>query len=104
MVASTCMSRRFCAITNSSGDCRLAATVWPFSMARLITMPFTGEVMRVRARSTRACASAASRCATLACALLTCASVTPSWASAVFTASVLVLTRALAWSRRRSGR
>ncbi len=98
MLASTCMSCRFWAITNSSGACKLAATVWPFSMARLMTMPFTGEVMRVRSRSTRAWASAASRCATLARAELTCASVTPSWACAAFSASAEVFTSALVLS------
>jgi hypothetical protein len=98
MLASTCMSLRFCAITNSSGDCRLAATVWPFSMARLITMPSTGEVMRVRCKSTRACASAASRWATLAWAVLIWASVTPACACASLSDSVVVLTSARALS------
>jgi hypothetical protein len=98
MLASTCMSCRFWAITNSSGACRLAATVWPFSMARLITMPFTGEVMRVRCRSMRACASAASRWATVACALLIWASVTPACAWADLSDSVVVLTSARALS------
>ena len=97
-LASTCMSDRFCAITNSSGDCRLAATVWPFSIARLMTMPSTGEVMRVRARSMRACASAAWRCATLACALLIWASVTATCAWVALCASVVVLSRARARS------
>ena len=92
------MSDRFCAITNSSGACRLAATVWPFSIARLMTMPSTGEVIRVRARSMRAWASAASRCATLADAVLIWASVTPSWAWVALSVSVLVLTSARALS------
>ena len=98
MLASTCMSLRFWAITNSSGACRLAATVWPFSIARLITMPSTGEVMRVRCKSTRACASAASRWATLAWAVLIWASVTPACACASLSDSVVVLTRARALS------
>ena len=98
MLASTCMSCRFCAMMNNSGACRLAATVWPFSMARLITMPFTGEVMRVRSRSIRACASAASRCATLACADFTCACATPTCACTALSASTLLLTSARALS------
>ena len=98
MLASTCMSDKFCAITNSSGDCKLEATVWPFSIARLITMPSTGEVILVRDKSMRACAKAASRCCTLACALLICACVTPSCACAALTDSLLELTSARALS------
>jgi hypothetical protein len=80
-LTSTRMSRRFCAITNSSGACRLAATVWPRSTVRLMTMPSTGDVMRVRERFVWACASAASRWLHAgACAACTCAAVTAAWA------------------------
>ena len=98
ILASTCMSCRFWAITNSSGDDKLAATVWPFSMERLMTMPFTGEVILVRAKSIRACARDDSRCATLACALLTCALVTAICASATLTDSPRLPTNARALS------
>ena len=92
------MSRRFLAMTNSSGACRLAATVCPLSIARLITMPLTGEVMRVRSRSMRACARLASRWATLAWADATWADATWAWACTALSASVLVLTSARALS------
>ena len=98
MLASTCMSCRFWAITNSSGDDKLAATVCPFSMERLMTIPFTGEVILVRAKSIRACASDDSRCATLACALFTCALVTAICASATLTDSPKFPTNARALS------
>ena len=98
MLASTCMSERFCAITNSSGACKLAATVCPFSIARLITMPFTGEVIFVRCKSMRACESAASRCATFACADFTCAFVTANCAWVDFKLSPEVFTKARARS------
>ena len=99
-LTSTRMSRRFCAITNSSGACRLAATVCPRSTARLITMPSTGEVMRVRERLVCACASAASRWRTLERAACTCAAVMAACACAARKASVLVRTRA--WARSAS--
>ncbi len=61
-------------------------------------MPLTGEVILVRARSTRACASPAWRWATVASALLIWASATPSWACAAFSASDMLSTRARALS------
>ena len=84
---STCMSRKLRAITNSSGDCRLAATVWPASIERLITTPSTGARIAVRSRSTRACCSCASRCATTACALPVRACATSTWARALRSSS-----------------
>ena len=98
IAASTCISDKFCAITNNSGACKLLATVCPRSIVRLITMPFTGEVIFVRAKSMRAWASAESRCDTLALAALTCAWETPTWACVAFKASALVLTNARALS------
>ena len=47
---------------NSVGALRLAATVCPASTWREMTTPSTGATIAVRARSTRADASAASRC------------------------------------------
>ena len=61
-------------------------------------MPFTGEVIRVRAKSMRACAKAASRWATLACAVFIWAWATPTWACTALNASTLVLTSARALS------
>ena len=61
-------------------------------------MPFTGEVILVRAKSMRAWARAESRCETLALAALTCAWETPTWACAAFKASALVFTKARALS------
>ncbi len=69
-------------MTNSSGACRLAATVWPTSTLRLMTMPSTGERICVRCRSTRACCNCASRCLTMACAFCTCARATSTCATA----------------------
>ncbi len=74
-------------MVNSVGVLRLAATVCPASTCREMTTPSTGATIDVRARSTRAEASAASRCLTTACALATCDSPTTTCASAVFTAS-----------------
>ena len=68
---STCICERSCAIENSCGVLKLAATVWPASICREITTPSTGATIEVRARSTRAVASAASRCLTVASALAT---------------------------------
>ena len=87
MATSTCMSRRSLAIVNSVGVLRLAATVCPASTWREMTTPSTGATIDVRARSTRADASAASRCLMTAAALATCDSPTATWASAVCTAS-----------------
>ena len=40
---STCICERSCAIENSCGALKLAATVWPASICREITTPSTGE-------------------------------------------------------------
>ena len=56
---STCILVRSCAIVNNVGACRLAATVWPISTLREMTVPLMGERMMVRSRSTWACSSAA---------------------------------------------
>ena len=40
-------------MVNSSGACRLAATVWPGSILRVSTTPSTGERITVRSRLTR---------------------------------------------------
>ena len=40
-------------MVNSSGACRLAATVWPGSIERVRTTPSTGERITVRLRLTR---------------------------------------------------
>ena len=40
-------------MVNSSGACRLAATVWPGSMVRVSTTPSTGERITVRPRLMR---------------------------------------------------
>jgi hypothetical protein len=86
------MSVRLRAITNSTGACRLAATVCPASTLREITMPSTGARMVVRSRSTLACASSDSRCLTRAMLLRTCASPTIRCACAVFTCSAAMAT------------
>ena len=57
IAASTCIWRRSCAIENSVGVLRLAATVCPASTWREMTMPSTGAMIDVRDRSTRAPAS-----------------------------------------------
>ena len=75
MDVSTCMSVRLRAMMNSSGACRLAATVCPGSTLRLTTTPSTGERISVRPRSTRAWATCASRWRTTA-------SLFAAWASA----------------------
>ena len=98
MAASTCMSDRLRAMTNSSGACRLAATVWPTSTLRLMTMPSTGERICVRSRSTRACCSCASRCLTMATAFCSCARATATCACATFSDSPNEAVRALAVS------
>ena len=87
IAASTCIWRRSCAIENSVGVLRLAATVCPASTWREMTMPSTGAMIDVRDRSTRAPARAASRCLTIAAALAICASPARICASAVVTAS-----------------
>ena len=95
---STCMSLRLAAITNSSGACRLAATVWPTSTLRLMTMPFTGERICVRSRSMRACANCASRCLTTASAFCAWARDTATCASVAFMLSARLRARAAALS------
>ena len=86
--------RQVRAMMNSSGACRLAATVWPTSTLRLMTTPSTGEVMP-RARQVHpAWASVAWRWATLAWADCTWAWATPTCACTALSASVLVLTKA----------
>ncbi len=74
-------------MVNSTGACRLAATVCPASMLRRITVPSTGARMMVRSRSTCACLSSDSRCFTVASALRTCASLTWIWASTALSCS-----------------
>ena len=74
-------------MVNSTGACRLAATVWPASTLRRITVPSTGARITVRSRSTCACLSSDSRCLTAACALEICASLTLSCASTAFSCS-----------------
>ena len=46
-LVSTCILVRSCAIRNSVGAARLAATVWPTSTFRDTTTPSTGAVMFV---------------------------------------------------------
>ena len=58
-------------MTNSSGAEKLAATVWPISTARLMTVPEIGARIYVRSRSNWACASAASAWVRPAFALVT---------------------------------
>ena len=74
-------------MVNSTGACRLAATVCPASMFFRITVPFTGARMMVRSRSTCACLSSASRCLTVACALAICDALTSICASTAFSCS-----------------
>ena len=47
MLALTCIAARSAAIENTVGDDRLAATVWPASTLRPMTMPSIGAVMTV---------------------------------------------------------
>ena len=47
MLALTCMCVRSCAMTYSVGADMLAATVWPTSTLREITVPSIGERMIV---------------------------------------------------------
>ena len=98
MAASTCMSRRSCAMVNSTGACRLAATVCPASTLRRITVPSTGARMMVRSRSTCACLSSDSRCFTAAIALCTCASLTWICACVEFSCSRVLSTTTRALS------
>ena len=49
MLAFNCICDRSAAITKSVGADRLAATVWPTSTFREITMPSIGEVITVLA-------------------------------------------------------
>jgi len=74
-------------MVNSTGACRLAATVCPASTLRRITVPSTGARMMVRSRSTLAWRSSDSRCFTVASALLTCASPMRIWACTAFSCS-----------------
>ena len=61
MLVLTCISLRSAASVKSVGACRLAATVWPTSTERAITMPSIGEVMMVFCRLTSAWVSDGSR-------------------------------------------
>src|SRR5437660_86563 len=45
MFALTCMCVRSCAMTNNAGAWMLAATIWPTSTLREITMPSIGDVV-----------------------------------------------------------
>ena len=47
MFALTCIFVRSAAMMNSVGACMLAATVWPTSTLRWMTMPSIGAVMTV---------------------------------------------------------
>ena len=58
-LVSTCILVKSCAISKIVGAWNDAATVWPTSMRRATTVPSTGAVMRVCARSMRAWFSAA---------------------------------------------
>ena len=82
MLAFRCIFVRSAARTNSVGACMLAATVWPGSTAREMTMPLIGEVMTVCARFTLTWFRLAFDCATDACADRTCASAEASTACA----------------------
>ena len=90
-LASTCMRRRFSPISNRTGVAKLAATVWPTSTWRLITVPDTGDRMLVRSRSSSACARAALRCSRFASALVMAA-------RAMATCASEVSTRVTSWS------
>lgn len=57
-------------MTNRVGELRLAATVWPISTRREITMPSMGAKMLVRSRSTLARSTLAWRVLTTASAWL----------------------------------
>jgi hypothetical protein len=74
-------------MVKSTGACRLAATVWPASTLRRITVPSTGARMMVRSRSTCACLSSDSRCLTAARALEICAWLTLDCASTALSCS-----------------
>ena len=67
MLAFRCILVKSAASTNSVGACMLAATVWPVSTAREMTMPSIGDVMMVCARFTLAWLRLAFACATDAC-------------------------------------
>ena len=66
-------------MVKSVGAWRLAATVWPTSTVREMTVPSTGARMDVYSRSTCDCCSAACFWRTAALGPLTWASVTLSW-------------------------
>ena len=46
-LVSTCILARSSAMTKMVGACREAATVWPTSTLREMTVPFVGETMLV---------------------------------------------------------
>jgi hypothetical protein len=70
------------AMRNRTGAWKLAATVWPGSMARRTTIPSIGEMMRVRDRSTSVVLRLARLCWTRALATSSAAEVVRAWASA----------------------
>src|SRR4030095_9398963 len=80
-LVSICILVRSWAMVKSVGAWRLAATVWPTSTVREMTVPSTGARMDVYSRSTCDCCRAACFWRTTASAPLTWASVTLSWAS-----------------------
>ena len=90
-------------MVNSTGACRLAATVCPASTLRRITVPSTGARMMVRSRSTWACLSSESRCFTAARALATCASLTLICACTAFSCSRVVSSTTCALSSSAGG-
>ena len=81
-LVSTCILVRSCAMVNSVGACRLAATVCPTSTVRETTTPSTGARMIVCSRSSWVCRNPASFWPTWAMADRSWASVTLRAASA----------------------
>ena len=76
------------AMTNSSGVWNEAATVWPGSTSRLMTMPASGEMMCVYSRLAFELSTAASDWATVASAWATLALDKSTWAAAVSRANL----------------
>jgi len=88
---------RSSAMVNSSGACRLAATVWPGSMLRVRTTPLTGERITVRSRLTRVVSVEAACCRIWAWAEATWAR---AWSSAALARSTSL--RAISWRSTRA--
>jgi len=66
MLVSICICVRSWAMLNRVGVWKLAATVWPTSTFREMTMPSTGERIRVYCRLVLAICRAARACSTWA--------------------------------------